>query len=51
MLKGVSKKRGLFLFLDTPSVFISGIWQNAANSLRYFIPDFVNASPKSIIAG
>lgn len=36
MLKGVSKKRDLFLFLDTPSVFISGIWQNAANSLRYF---------------
>lgn len=36
MLKGVSKKRGLFLFLDTPLVFISGIWQNAAKSLRYF---------------
>lgn len=36
MLKGVSKKRGLFLFLDTPSVFISGIWQNATNSLQYF---------------
>lgn len=36
MLKGVSKKRGLFLFLDTPSVFISDIWQNAANSVYYF---------------
>lgn len=36
MLKGVSKNRCLFLFLDTPSVFISGICQKATISLRYF---------------
>ena len=36
MLKGVSKKRGLFLFLDTPSVFIFGICRYTTISLLYF---------------